>query len=133
MAGSTRGLAVMVLGVSLPLAMYALICACIGERRGTMWAAPAALLVMAAIGLAVGSRFWQLAGLWTLAGALPYVLWLAYRVWRAGPKESTLYPLLDRYHQVPHLPVLIGLVCAAALLALALVVLARATRQATVA
>jgi hypothetical protein len=129
MPESPRAMALVVLAASLPLAAYSLLCACLGDFRQAMWPAPAALLVVAAIGLALGSRFWRLASLWTFAAALPYVLWLAYRLWRANPKGNTLYPLLDRHYNIPHLPLLIGLILAAALLALMLIALALSTRR----
>jgi hypothetical protein len=129
LANPVRGMALMVLLLTMPVAAYALACVCLGDYRHTVWPAPAGLLAICSIGLALGSRFWRVATLWMVAGSLPYVLWLAYRVWRAGPKGSTLYPLLDRHYEVPHLPVLIGLVGGTVLLGFVLVTLARSTRQ----
>jgi hypothetical protein len=109
----------------LPLCTYALLCVCLGQPRQALWFAPTALLVIASIGLALGSRFWRLANLCLLAASLPYVLWLAHRLYKAGPRSWTLYPLLDRHYEIPHLPVLIGLGCVAALLGLCILTLAR--------
>jgi hypothetical protein len=127
--GEGQAGSLVVLGVTAPIAAYGLVCVCLGDTRHALWFAPAGLLVVCSIGLALGSRFWRVASLWSFAASLSYVLWVAYRVWRAGPKGLTLYPLLDRYYDVPHLPVLIGLVCGAGLLGLGLVTVARSPRQ----
>jgi hypothetical protein len=128
-AGSVRRLASAVLVVALPLATYAVLRASVGGVSEALWLSPAAVPVVAAIGLSLGSRFWRVVGIWTFAGALPYVLWAAFRVWRAGAEGYTLWPLIDRHYYLPHLPVLIGLILTASLLALVLVALARSTRH----
>ena len=122
--------AAILFAVTLPLTAYGLASLCVEQDREALALAPAALLLITAIGLATGSRFWRLAALCALAAALPYELWQAHRIWKAGIPGQTLYPVLDRHFEIPHLPALVGHAAAVTLLALGLVLLPRSTRVA---
>jgi hypothetical protein len=67
--------------VTLPLTAYGLASLCVEQYWEALALVPAALLLIAAIGLAIGSRFWRLGALCMLAAALPYEMWQSHRFW----------------------------------------------------
>lgn len=85
--------------IALPRTIHALLGLCLGERFLT----PAPILALAAISLAIGSRFWRMSTLILLAASLPlYVLLFEY-VQQAGVRESTNVFLFDRPYLIPNL------------------------------
>jgi hypothetical protein len=84
--------------IALPRTLHFLAASCIGENLLT----PAPILLLAAIGLATGVRFWRLATLITLAIALPVELYSLHLLHNAGLSQRTPTLLFDRTYSIPN-------------------------------
>jgi hypothetical protein len=117
----SRLVSLLLIAITLPLTIHALLAACLGRLTLT----PAPLLLLAAIGLATHSRAWRLITLLLLAINLPLCLYVLRRIHQTGLSSSTRYPLLDRFHEIPNILPFTALAAATLLIIIALPVLAR--------
>jgi hypothetical protein len=84
--------------IALPLTAHALVATCLGRWVRT----PAPLLLITAIGLATHARAWRAIALPLLCGLLPLLAYEAHALRTLGLLARMAYPLLDRYHDIPH-------------------------------
>jgi WD40 repeat protein len=110
--------------IALPRTLHVLVATCIGEGFLT----PAPLILLAAIGLATGGRFWRLVTLTILAAAFPLDLYCLYLLKHAGLGERSSTLMFDRNYAVPHLAVFMALVVFTALIPAGIYVLSRRPR-----
>jgi hypothetical protein len=107
--------------IALPRTLHVLVATCIGEGFLT----PAPLILLAAIGLATGGRFWRLVTLTILAAAFPVDLYCLYLLKHAGLGERSSTLMFDRSYAVPHLAVFMTLLIFTVLIPVGLYVLSR--------
>jgi hypothetical protein len=108
--GRVAVLSLVMLVAALPRAVQFVLTACAGEWLWT----PAPLVVIAAVGVAAGGRFWRFATIAVLAGVLSVNLWVLFELRRGGLGGTWALGVVDRVYEVPRVPVFAGVAVLAA-------------------
>jgi hypothetical protein len=122
---SVEVVALMMLVLALPRTFHAVLAAVTGEWLMT----PAPLLLLCAIGLASGGRFWRLMTLVVLACVLPLDAYCTFDLRRAGFGTPYRLEVIDRTFEIPRLIVFAMMAVFTGLIAPALVLLVRPPRR----
>jgi hypothetical protein len=121
---SVAVLAGVMLVLALPRTFHAVLAGVTGEWLMT----PAPLLLLCAIGLSTGGRFWRLATLVVLACVLPLDAYCTFDLRRAGFGTPYRLEVIDRTFEIPRLMVFAMMAVFTGLIAPALVLLVRPAR-----
>jgi hypothetical protein len=116
------GVVIGLMAVALPLSVYFVLSAAVSRLPPLP---VAVVLLILAVGLVTHGRFWRVAALSVIAATLPVLVYAAYRVHRAGLDAAARLEVLDRYYDVPHLPVFLVMCGLAAVAGAGVFLLAR--------